>query len=537
MANRYWVGGTGTWDATTTTNWSTSSGGSGGASVPSTADVAIFDSLSNATSYTVTRTATTNVLGMTMAGSLTGTLTFAGSSVIGITTSGLTVTATGVSWTNTGIMSFTGTCSVTTNGVSIASPITINGSGITVTLGSALTTTSAFTLTLGTLLTSSFSVTVNTLTWGTGVIGVNVSGGGQFYITGSNATICTIPVATNTTITGTATINSTYSGAVGTRTFTISNGSVNYNITAGTDITTHTSGGTANNFNFTGFTGTYNPVSFTYTGTLTLNSGMTVGATGNITFNGASASLTDNGVSFPNTLTIAGGSFIFNDNVTGQITNLRLNGGTLNFNNKNVQVGTFATGGTVAKSLILGTGTLLCTNLFSTLFSANTTTGGLTIDSTGSTIQLNNNSSGNTFAGNGYTYNNILFSGNSSANYTFTGANTFTGTISSTKTAALNITLPASATTTVNSWTASGGSGRLLTLVSSTAGTQATLNLTGGGIVSVDYLSIQDISATPSSLTWYAGTHSTNVSNNTGWIFSSPSTPANFNFFAFFNGS
>jgi hypothetical protein len=34
MADRYWVGGTGTWSSTNTANWSTSSGGAGGASVP-----------------------------------------------------------------------------------------------------------------------------------------------------------------------------------------------------------------------------------------------------------------------------------------------------------------------------------------------------------------------------------------------------------------------------------------------------------------------------------------------------------------------
>lgn len=32
MANRYWVGGTGTWDTTDTTNWSATSGGAGGTS-------------------------------------------------------------------------------------------------------------------------------------------------------------------------------------------------------------------------------------------------------------------------------------------------------------------------------------------------------------------------------------------------------------------------------------------------------------------------------------------------------------------------
>lgn len=43
MANRYWVGGTGTWDTTSTANWSSASGGAPGASAPNAADVAFFD--------------------------------------------------------------------------------------------------------------------------------------------------------------------------------------------------------------------------------------------------------------------------------------------------------------------------------------------------------------------------------------------------------------------------------------------------------------------------------------------------------------
>lgn len=38
MANRYWVGGTGTWDTSSTTHWSSTDGGSGGASVPTSTD-------------------------------------------------------------------------------------------------------------------------------------------------------------------------------------------------------------------------------------------------------------------------------------------------------------------------------------------------------------------------------------------------------------------------------------------------------------------------------------------------------------------
>lgn len=43
MANRYWIGGTGTWDSSSTTHWSASSGGLGGASVPGASDDVFID--------------------------------------------------------------------------------------------------------------------------------------------------------------------------------------------------------------------------------------------------------------------------------------------------------------------------------------------------------------------------------------------------------------------------------------------------------------------------------------------------------------
>lgn len=51
MANRYWVGGNGTWDGTNTAPWSSTSGGSGGASVPTSSDNVFFDA--NSGSVTV----------------------------------------------------------------------------------------------------------------------------------------------------------------------------------------------------------------------------------------------------------------------------------------------------------------------------------------------------------------------------------------------------------------------------------------------------------------------------------------------------
>jgi hypothetical protein len=46
MANRFWVGGLGTWDSSSTTNWSATTGGASGASAPTSADDVFFDNLS-----------------------------------------------------------------------------------------------------------------------------------------------------------------------------------------------------------------------------------------------------------------------------------------------------------------------------------------------------------------------------------------------------------------------------------------------------------------------------------------------------------
>lgn len=84
MANRYWVGGSGTWNASDTTHWSASSGGAGGASVPTSSDSAVFDGLSDggAGSYVVTHSGTTNCLDLTTGAPSSGNLTLGGSGII-----------------------------------------------------------------------------------------------------------------------------------------------------------------------------------------------------------------------------------------------------------------------------------------------------------------------------------------------------------------------------------------------------------------------------------------------------------------------
>ena len=172
MADRYWILGTGSWSSTNTVNWSTSSGGAGGASVPTASDNVFFDANSNVGTgaFTVTIANSPRVCNNFTASGLDGTMTLAGTS-IGLTVSGsLTFQATNFTRTYTGTTTFNATSTgktVTTNGVSFFGDVTFDGVGGGWTLGSALTVTSQIiTVTNGTFDTSSsgnYAVTCATL--------------------------------------------------------------------------------------------------------------------------------------------------------------------------------------------------------------------------------------------------------------------------------------------------------------------------------------------------------------------------------------
>lgn len=112
MADRYWVGGTGTWSTTNTVNWSATSGGAGGASVP---------------------TATDNVF-------------INGSSGVGTVT-----TATGATCANFNCTGYTGTFNSVTFGLAVTGDFILAA-------GMTLTASSQFSLQGGT----GTSITVNT---------------------------------------------------------------------------------------------------------------------------------------------------------------------------------------------------------------------------------------------------------------------------------------------------------------------------------------------------------------------------------------
>ena len=216
MADRYWILGTGTWDSTSTTNWSATSGGVGGASVPTASDNVFFDANSNvlATAFTVTMANSPRVCNDFTASGLDGAMTLAGST-IGLTVSGnFTLPSTNFISTYTGATTFNATTTgktVTTNGVTPSTTIFFNGVGGGWSLGSALTCPS-LRLQNGTLnlagYTTSHSLRMQTET-GTKNLTFN---GGTVFCTGTSATAFNNAVPTGFTTTagtGTGTISMT----------------------------------------------------------------------------------------------------------------------------------------------------------------------------------------------------------------------------------------------------------------------------------------------------------------------------------------
>jgi len=189
MANRYWVGGTGTWNGTSTTNWSASSGGASGATVPTLVDSVFFDANSNTgtAAFTVTlATATANCLDFD-ATAVDGVMTMAGTTSINIYGNFL-LPATNFTRTYTGNTSFTAVATGKTvdfNGTSWASNIGFNGVGGGWTLSNPLITTGNISLTNGSFNSNNKNVTcavfnfnnVNTKTLTLGTSTVTITGG------------------------------------------------------------------------------------------------------------------------------------------------------------------------------------------------------------------------------------------------------------------------------------------------------------------------------------------------------------------------
>lgn len=231
MANRYWVGGTGNWS--NTARWSETSGGAGGASVPTAADNVIFDSGSHNDNYTVTVDAAATCLDFTMdkPDGVGKKVTWAGTAALAISGSiNLSGGTAGItrSYSGTLTMNGTGTKTITTVGVSLSN-LTFNNSGGTYQLADPLASISSMILTAGTFDPQTYEVKGN-------VGGFRITGNFTFYdlkMIGSTGKTYTFnldgsPTVSHTlTLAGNSAINRllVYSSVIGTqRTITLGAG-------------------------------------------------------------------------------------------------------------------------------------------------------------------------------------------------------------------------------------------------------------------------------------------------------------------------
>jgi hypothetical protein len=274
----YWVGGTGNWSDTS--RWSTSSGGGSGAAIPTSLDAVNFDSLSNATAYTATIDAGVTLArcaSFTMAGPLTGNVTFAGT--VGIAFHGnVSFAATGITRTYTGTINWAGNSSYTftTNGVALNSQILIAGVGATWTLGSSFSTGQSFLVNFGAFNTDSYTCTVNNFTsTGTGVRSLTL---GASTVSATTS----FSFGTSPGVVGNFSFNAgTSSVSCGNVVITLNgNGQTFYNISFGNAAATGITITGANTFNTLSFAGRTSvgiaPVTFNANqtiSTLTLNAG------------------------------------------------------------------------------------------------------------------------------------------------------------------------------------------------------------------------------------------------------------------------
>jgi len=281
----------------------------------------------------------------------------------------------------------------------------------------------------------------------------------------------------------------------------------------------------AGSLNCTGFTGTivdfdYSPVNLY--GNLTLGSGGTYGISGqtvNLSFY-SSGTMVSNGTSTPYLNIDADGLYItLTLGDTFELSSLNIyNNAVFNTNNYNLTLNSFfASAGT----LNLGSSSITLSYFY--------TEPEVTVNAGTSTINMAYDVFQDPydweFYGGGHTYYNLNFLTDADTGTEYGGVydnNTFHSITNSVQPIDVAF-VPNTTQTITGTFGVSGTAGNLVTLRSTLPGTQFTLSKSSG-TVSTDYLSLQDSAATGGAA-WYAGTHSTNVSNNTGWIFTAPPGP------------
>ena len=542
MADRYWVGGTDNWDGNVGTKWSTTSGGAGGASIPTFADDVYFDAASGAVTVTVPGNSVSfrnlNCTGFT--GSLIGT-------------SGSVFNSYGNITTGAGMAAFSGyrlifegavNHQITSNGItfSFSDYVQQNVTGITVTLLDNLKVVGGnFYLYRGTLNLNNNSLTYDgTLfqiaTQFTTVLAFGSTGKLILDKACNLDLISSGGVYPNLSFTGSKEVY--LAGASGTYTLERGSSSLNQQLNY---ITTATCSATVQ---FSGFN-SVDSIDFSLgSPTLVLNQGGTswpLEVYGNfilgpsvtistpVSFRSISFIATS-GTKIINTSGVNMKSCAMDFSPSASVTyNLQSNlvqdpvsgarigifAGTFNTNNYSITTSFLRTGGTSTVNLgssainSYGIADFIESNYIVRIGAGTTLNAGTSTINAINTVASFFSGGGKTF----YNFNKLSGAGQ----VTMLDSNTFNN-ISNTITPTTFRFAPSTTTTINNQFQIAGTSGNLATINSSSPGTKFNISRSSG-LISVNYLAYQDSNATGGAV-WQALASNGNVDlgNNTGWV-------------------
>ena len=547
MANRFWVGGTGTWDAATT-HWSATSGGSAGASVPTAADDVYFDANSGGGTVTVNTSnrvcGSLSFRGLSSTSDYTGTFAQSGTGALFI--SGGLILSASTTYTYAGAITFNGITgfNITSNSVTWpGSNITISGSNLNLSCTDAFATTGIFTMTQGNIAGSTISVggltiTSNALTRTINFTSMSFTGAGvlatigatqtnltftvsDFYITGAQASARSLATTgvfypTNVYLAGSGSGNTAFTSSSSTFVYC--------NI-----IVTNTGGSTINLL-----TGLYNNITFqSGTNAVWGNAvSQTLTCIGNITFTSTQGTPTltpaiilNGAAGNPQTITSAGKSFVtgvitindvgnavaytfadaFSSNAAVTITAtgiggsvninanfnltlvtniLTLTAGTLNVNNgANITCGLVSCLNAGLRTINMGSGTWTITGTGTPWNFATATN--TTLNAQQSRILINDTSTATlSFAGGGFTYYTVEFArGASTAIIGLSGSNTFANFIDNTSTVAHTYSITSGSTQTFYKFNVKGSSASARITLARSSTTNVNLVKVGQGVV------------------------------------------------------
>ena len=286
-----------------------------------------------------------------------------------------------------------GTQVITTNGVVQDYNVVFGGTATyqlagNFTVGAGALTSTTTTFTQGSLDLNGYVLSTNSFSSSNSNTRAIAFNSGSITLTGNNTTVWSMATITNFTYTGTSVINFTYAGSVGTRTITSGStggsetNAMNFNFTAGTDTISISSSAVVRNLNFTGFAGTYTPLSKAIYGNFTMPAGVTVNtgtAANSFVATSGTQVITTNGVvqdypiTFANTTTVQLGSNLTVGPSSTAITTFTT--GTLDLNGYVLSTHSFSSTNSNTRSIAFNSGSITVTGNNASVWNMNTTTG------------------------------------------------------------------------------------------------------------------------------------------------------------------